>query len=102
VPENHSIKNQLEMLCDAERIGGIDGSAFHTLVLLQNYRGRIDVFKRCERVNCNLFLIASTLKHNLFFHSDHFIDMVNITPGLRAWETSWKLSKYDQILRILD
>ncbi|OOZ48100.1 hypothetical protein BOW39_12445 [Solemya velum gill symbiont] len=102
VPEKHRIKEQLEMLCDAERIAGIDGSAFHTLIFFQNYRGRIDVFRRCDRFSYNLFLIASTLKQNLFFHSDHYADMENLTPGLDAWKSNSKLNSIDKIVRVLD
>ncbi|WP_420429829.1 glycosyltransferase family 61 protein [Kordiimonas sp.] len=45
-PEAHSIADQVKMLADAEEIAGIEGSALHTLVLMPDYRGRVNIFDR--------------------------------------------------------
>lgn len=57
-PQHHSFDEQLDMLADAEMIAGIEGSAFHSLVLMPHFEGKVVLFGRVE--NGNYDLIADT------------------------------------------
>ena len=99
--QQHTIQNQLEMLADAERISGFDGSAFHTLMMMPCYQGRIDVFRRRDFVNLDIYLISNTFGHNLYFHHHHFADLEIVTPELPDWTANRKLDDLDHILKLL-
>lgn len=45
-PELHSVTSQLETLSDAEVIAGIEGSAFHLLMLAKDIRARVRIIPR--------------------------------------------------------
>lgn len=100
-PEEHTINQQVSMLSDAGRIGGLDGSAFHTLILMPHYRGRIDVFQRRDFINMDIIMISKKLRHNLFFHTHHYTDMENMTPGRPDWTANRTLRNPDLILNTL-
>jgi capsular polysaccharide biosynthesis protein len=58
-PQEHPLPAQLDMLKDAEQIAGVEGSAFHTLILIDNPRARVSVFtRRGEAVSPNMITIA--------------------------------------------
>jgi capsular polysaccharide biosynthesis protein len=59
-PEEHSIRDQIEMLCDAEHISGIEGSAFHTLIFIDRPPATVTVIGRREAISPNLMTIAKT------------------------------------------
>ena len=63
-PEAHSVEEQLEMLGRAEHIAGIEGSAFHTLVLLKGLRARLSIIPRRRRINENFETIAAAKQFN--------------------------------------
>jgi len=72
-PEKHTLATQVERLKGAERIAGVEGSAFHTLVLLKNVCARIDIFARQQEiatngVSGNYLRIASTKDLNQTVH----------------------------------
>jgi len=60
-PEQHPIKAQIDMLKDAERIAGIDGSAFHLLMTLADYKGEVTLFLRRQMLEFDFVLIGETL-----------------------------------------
>jgi hypothetical protein len=60
-PQHDSFDVQLEMLADAEIIAGIEGSAFHSLVLMPHFAGKAVLIGRV--VNGNYDLIAD--KHGI-------------------------------------
>jgi capsular polysaccharide biosynthesis protein len=45
-PQQHSLKEQLETICDAEILAGFDGSAFHTILLARDLRARLLIVPR--------------------------------------------------------
>ena len=56
-PEQHGIIEQLQMLESASHVAGFMGSAFHALILLKSFGGRITMFSR-GAVNGNFTTIA--------------------------------------------
>jgi hypothetical protein len=68
VPETHSVPEQLEMLGRAEHIAGVEGSAFHSLVLLKHIRAVVSIVSRRggrswrggPTINPNYITIAET------------------------------------------
>jgi len=68
-PEEHPIANQIKMLSSAEQIAGFKGSAFHTLVFLDNVKAKITIFDRTpsrkkEGIFPNQEIIAKIKKLN--------------------------------------
>lgn len=57
-PQEHSIAAQLEMMADAEVVGGLAGSALHTLVLGRDTRCRVAVVPRDNHLSENFNTIA--------------------------------------------
>lgn len=60
-PEQLTIAQQLDALAGAVHIGGIEGSALHTLVLLRDFRGVVDLFTRQHHHNFELVAAAAGL-----------------------------------------
>ncbi len=60
-PQEHSIINQITMLKDAEEIAGIEGSAFHLLMMFPDYKGKVKIFARRDRIEFDFIAIANTL-----------------------------------------
>jgi capsular polysaccharide biosynthesis protein len=58
-PEDLSVAGQLDVLAHAVHVAGLEGSAFHTLALLDGFAGAVDVFTRQEHVNFELVAEAS-------------------------------------------
>src|SRR5690606_30752701 len=59
-PQAHPVREQLEMLDRAAQIAGIEGSAFHTLLLLKQVRAKVQIIPRRGAVNENFETIATT------------------------------------------
>ena len=57
-PEQLSITEQIDAIKDAELLAGFEGSAFHTLMLV-NFHGRVKIFERTVRTNPNYVTIAN-------------------------------------------
>jgi hypothetical protein len=54
LPETLSVSAQLDLLARAEHVAGIEGSAFHGLLLLAGFTGSIDVLTRNRSPNQDL------------------------------------------------
>lgn len=69
-PEQHGVAEQLDALAAAHVVAGVEGSAFHSLLLLRDFRGRVVMLPRQPRtgqINFNHWLIfgAQGLKPTL-------------------------------------
>ncbi len=60
-PEEYPIPDQVDMLKDAEVIAGIEGSAFHQLMLFPDYKGKVIIFARRAKIEFDFVHIAETL-----------------------------------------
>jgi capsular polysaccharide biosynthesis protein len=61
-PQEHSIRDQLAMFADAEHVAGIEGSAFHTLILIDRPPAKLSILSRRAALSPNLKTIAK-VKH---------------------------------------
>lgn len=68
-PEQHSIHEQLTELLSAEIIAGIEGSAFHTLILAKQVSSQVIIFARSKKLNPNYQLIASVTNLEQIVHN---------------------------------
>ena len=50
-PERMSVAEQVQVLASAVHVAGIEGSAFHTLLLLRGFSGTVDVLTRHDSPN---------------------------------------------------
>jgi capsular polysaccharide biosynthesis protein len=58
--QNYTVKEQIEMLANAEQIAGFQGSAFHTLVFLpQNAKTRISILGRRVKIVAGCKLVQN-------------------------------------------
>ncbi len=60
-PQDHPIPAQLDMLKDAEVVSGIEGSAFHSLMLIPDFKGKIKIVARRRNVEFDFVAIAEDL-----------------------------------------
>lgn len=60
-PEHHTIGQQVELLAGAVHVSGLEGSAFHTLALLDGFRGAVDLFTRQHHPNFEIVADACGL-----------------------------------------
>lgn len=58
-PEDHTVRQQVELLSGAAHVAGIEGSAFHTLSLVRQFDGVVDLFTRQNHLNFELVAAAS-------------------------------------------
>lgn len=58
-PEMHTVPEQVKMLSDAAHIAGVEGSAFHTMVMMFGMAGKVSIFSRVDESDFDL--IAQTL-----------------------------------------
>lgn len=59
-PETLSIRDQVDILANAGTVAGVEGSAFHTVMLCANPQARLIVLRR-ENTNANYDTIAQTI-----------------------------------------
>lgn len=97
-PQDHSIREQVDMLADAEEIAGVEGSALHTLVLIPEYRGHVTIFGRGEKINFDYCLIAETAGISQRIVCPPRIDW---SDGLRKWEANSFWVNFDVALEEL-
>ena len=97
-PQEHSIREQVDMLADAEHIAGIEGSALHTLVLIPEFQGRVTIMGRADKVNFDYCLIADVLNLNQRIVGPKRLQW---SSGLMKWEANWVWSNFDQPLEEL-
>jgi hypothetical protein len=50
-PEDLSVRQQVDLLAGAVHVSGLEGSAFHTLALIDHFGGAVDLFTRQDHVN---------------------------------------------------
>lgn len=73
-PEQHSVAEQLYELSSSEVITGIMGSAFHTLMLIQDLKSRILLLSRPQWVDGNYKFIADRKGWNQYIFDDVWIE----------------------------
>lgn len=98
-PEKHSIREQLDMLKDAEVVAGLEGSAFHTFVLIPDFKGKLHIFGRRRNVEFDFIFIAETLGLDQEVHK---VPSRLWTHGLRHWESNLLWMKIAPILEVFD
>jgi capsular polysaccharide biosynthesis protein len=76
-PQEHPIRHQLEMFADAEHIAGVEGSAFHTLILIDRPTARLSVLSRRAALSPNLKTIAK-VKH---LNQRHVVVPMDVLEG---------------------
>ncbi len=97
-PEKYPIKQQLLHLSDAEVIAGIEGSAFHQLMMIPEFKGKLIIFARRQRIEFDFVIIAEQLG----FDQDIFYpDMRIWSYGLMHWEYCRFWLRLDPILEAL-
>lgn len=57
-PQEHTVAAQLEMMADAEVVGGLAGSALHTLILARHAHCRVALVPRDDKLSRNFLTIA--------------------------------------------
>jgi len=98
-PEEHSILDQVEMLKNAETIAGVEGSAFHLLLLFPDYKGEAIIFARRQRIEFDFVHIAETLGIN---QSVYYPPSINWSHDLKHWEYNRFWPRLKPILDILN
>ncbi len=77
-PEKYSVKEQLEKIMSSEIVAGIEGSAFHILILGLNPKCEIIMFSRGSQgiINDNYTLIANTknFKQTVYHPEQLYLD----------------------------
>lgn len=97
-PEKHCIADQLNFIADAEIIAGMEGSAFHQLVMIPGFKGEVVIFARRRRIEFDFITIAETLNLN---QTVHYPEARIWSHGLMHWEYCRILLKFDQLLEAL-
>lgn len=97
-PQDHAVIDQLAMLNDAEIVAGVEGSAFHSFVLLPNFVGKIVLFDRI--LNGNYELVADRYNHNF---ERVKIDALKLkrAPTMLPGELNMWVPDIDQVLEAL-
>lgn len=72
-PEKITVAEQVKLYQQAKLICGFAGSAFHTLMLVNNCRAKVIHFTRTQNFNRNYHLIINTKKIDGEFIGDFFI-----------------------------
>ncbi|WND03199.1 glycosyltransferase 61 family protein [Temperatibacter marinus] len=98
-PEKHSVGEQIEFLKDAEHIAGVGGSAFHLLVFIKNYQGKVSLFPRGLSLSGNYYTIAESLNLN---QTEYFIPSLKWSHDQPSWRANWIWKSLDPLLKILD
>ena len=100
-PEDHPMIDQLTMIKDAEVLAGCEGSAFHMLMLIPEFKGKVKILARRPLIEFDYIAIATELgldqetytfnshawSHDLP-HWRHLRFWVSLTPALRALEAN--------------
>jgi hypothetical protein len=50
-PEDLTVREQVDVLAGAVHVSGLEGSAFHTLALVDGFGGAVDLFTRQDHIN---------------------------------------------------
>lgn len=97
-PEQFTIMHQLEHLCDAEVIAGIEGSAFHLLMMIPDFKGKVKIFSRRRRIEFDFVAIAETLGLD---QEIYYPDTRVWSHGLMHWEWCRFWLRLDPVLTAL-
>lgn len=97
-PEQFPLRKQLETLADAEIIAGVEGSAFHLLMMISGYQGQIKMVARGREIEFDFIVIAEELGLN-----QEILSPASFTwsHGLDHWEWSKFWPQLDPILKAL-
>ena len=97
-PEEIDLKTQVSILSKAVHIAGLEGSAFHTLMFLQDFTGVVDLFTR--QGHNNFEIVAQTFGFSQLRHS-----LPGATPRERKKErgvdVQWSGVDIDALVKIL-
>jgi len=93
-PEQHSVKTQIKMICYAERIAGFMGSAFHSIIFLNNPSAKITIFNRnSQKIDSNYILIKTTKNLN---QEERYLKLKQINNRL------FEVNSIEEILKIIE
>lgn len=95
-PQNHSIADQINTYATAERIAGIDGSAFHTLLFLKDLKAHIDIFPRKHTSS----LLLCTAKNKGLNQQVHDVPIEYCSNVTR--DSNWIWPTINPVLRALN
>lgn len=97
-PEEIDLKTQVSILSKAAHIAGLEGSAFHTLMFLQDFTGVVDLFTR--QGHNNFEIVAQTFGFSQLRHS-----LPGAAPRERTKErgvdVQWSGVDIDALVKIL-
>ncbi|WP_374764220.1 glycosyltransferase 61 family protein [Yunchengibacter salinarum] len=97
-PETLSVPDQLAMLADAERIAGVEGSAFHLLMLFSGLKARLDLFARGPTISANYRTIARAYGWN---QQEHGVPVRQV-DGRPQWKADYVWPDTAPVLAALD
>ena len=100
-PQDHPMMDQLSMIKDAEVLAGCEGSAFHMLMLVPEFKGKVKILARRQFIEFDYIAIATELgldqetytfnshawSHDLP-HWRHLRFWVSLTPALTALQAN--------------
>lgn len=95
-PQKHTITDQLQYLSSCETIAGWEGSAFHSLMLLEDVKSTVNIFQRGPRLNDNYVTIADAKRVVQHVHS---LPLTRVR-GERS-KSVWSLSDASLVTEIL-
>lgn len=98
-PEDHALPDQLAMLADAERIAGVEGSAFHSLMFISGLRARVDIIPRGRLLSKNFTTLAAACGFDQYVH---YFPSVLWSDNLPGWKSNYLWLGLDPILKALD
>lgn len=77
-PQNHSISEQLDTLATAKIVAGFVGSAFHMLLLIRDFQGKVILLNRTSGgVNRNYLTIAEVKKINQIIVHPQMVELLS-------------------------
>ncbi len=104
-PQEHSIKQQLEMLVSSEHIAGFQGSAFHTLIFLDQFKAKINIFRRRYLPNQQIVndTYTNIAKTKQLKQTEHFVSQTKIRERTQNYGASvYLIHSYRQIIDLLN
>lgn len=96
-PQETTVRSQLAMIADAERLAGVAGSAFHIFVLMKQVKSRVDLFTR-QRFSQSYDIIA---ERNRIDQHIHFPDSEIVTPGAFPSRSVFRWKSFEHVYRTL-
>lgn len=81
-PEELSIEAQVEVLAGASHVAGVEGSAFHGLVMVKEYGGTIDILQRQKTPNYKALALAGGWNQRMIKPVGGHVTMAPVANGL--------------------